>query len=152
MDNNELMYSLLAIFSPLIAFFLLKIINFRAERVVCEFNVALKENSPRSYVTQRKLIKVVRRFSGLITGGKIYWAHYVGNYLQCIVVIFPLFLFLLHLLFGINEVVFKILNFCVIILVLWSFFISIVTVRLCFRCKKIKKTNPKYSNCELKDW
>lgn len=152
MNQNEIMYNLLSIFSPLITFFLLKVLNFRAERVVCEFYVALQEKNSRSYVRQSKLVKAVRKYSGMFTDGKIHWVHCLGNYLQFVAIVLPMVLFLLCLLLNINGMVFKILNFCMIIIVLWSFIISAFTVFLCFRCKKIKKNNPKYSKCELREW
>ena len=152
MNQNEIMYNFLGIFSPFITFFLLKVVNFRAERVVCEFYTALKEKNPSSYVMQTKLVKMIRIFSGMATKRKLHWVHCLGNYLQFIVIVFPLMLFLLHLLFGIKGLAFKTLDFCIIVMVLWTFFISAFTMLLCFRCKKIKKNNPKYSKCELKDW
>lgn len=47
MDKNMLVYILPCIFSPFISFFLLKIINFRAERVVSEFYCALQEKTSK---------------------------------------------------------------------------------------------------------
>lgn len=150
--NQDDMYSLLRIFSPFITFFLLKVINFRAERVVSEFHFALQEKYPRSFVKQRKIVKTVRKFSGMDTKQKIHWMFCLGNYLQFIVIIFPLIMFLLHLMFGIDRIAFRILNFCIIVIGSWALLISFFVLFLCFRCKRIKKKNPKYSKCELRDW
>lgn len=152
MNPNEIICNLLGVFSPLITFFLLKILNFRAERVVCEFYVALQEKNPRSYVRQSKLVKVVRKYSGMFTDGKVHWVHCFGNYLQFVAIVFPIVLFLFCLLLDISGIVFKIFNFCIIVIILWSLMISVFTVFLCFICKKIKKNNLKYSKCELREW
>lgn len=152
MTRDEIIYELIAIFSPFINFFLLKVLNLRAERVVCEFYSALKEKNPRSYLTQNKLIKTIRKFSGMNTKWKIHWVHCIGNYLQLIAVITPLILLILHLVYCINGIVYIMFDFCGLVIVLWGVFIGIFTLCLCFRCKKIKKNNPKYSHCELREW
>lgn len=146
------MYSLLRIFSPFITFFLLKVNNFRAERVVCEFHFALQEKYPRSFVKQRKIVKTVRKLSGMDTKQKIHWMFCLGNYLQFIVIIFPLIMFLLHLMFGVNEIAYKIQVFYGYAIGSWVLLTSFFVLFLCFRCTRIKKKNPKYSKCELRHW
>ena len=101
---------------------------------------------------QSKLVQAVRRISRMFTDGNIYWVHCLGNYLQLIVIVYPLVLFLFGLVFDIDEIICKTLNFCINIVVIWSLIISVVTVLLCLRCKKIKKNNSKYSKCELREW
>ena len=110
MNQNDIMYNLFSVFLSFITFFILKVLNCRSEWVVCEFYVALKEKNPRCYVTQRKLVKVVRKFSGLATDMKIHWVYCLGNYLQFIVMISPLILFLFYLIYNSNEIDFKTLN------------------------------------------
>lgn len=88
----------------------------------------------------------------MFNDAEIHWMHCIGNYIQFVALIFPLPLFLICSLLKINNIVFKIFHVYAYIFVIWCLIISIFTLYLCFICKKIKKNNPKYSKCELKDW
>lgn len=152
MNDIDIIFGLLGILSPFISFYLLNVVNFRAERVVCEFRFALQEKYPRSYVNQTKIIKKVRRICRMGIKEKIHWAHSLGNYLQLFVLFMPGILLVLFILLDVNRIFYKICFFCFNVLVAWSIFVQIFTLILCFICKKIKKTNPKYSKCGLRDW
>ena len=148
----DIEYNIIAIFSPLITFYLLKVFNFRAERVVSEFYFALQENYPRSYVKQTKLIKLVRKFCGMSVDEKIHWMHCFGIYLQIIGFVLQTIILFYHLPFAVDGGAFIILRFCIRLICFCGVLIVIFTLLLIFMCKKIKIDNPKYSKCELKYW
>lgn len=148
--NQDDMYSLISIFSPFITFFLLKVFNDRAEWVVGEFWFALQDMYPRSCLKQRMILRTVRKFSRMKIKGKIHWIHCLGNYLQFIAIVVPLIMFLLHLIFGIDRIAFKVIKFCIVLICSWAILGRFLLFFLMFKCKRIKKNNPKYSKCELR--
>ena len=141
---------LLSIIFPYVIFFLLALngLNLRGfEESTRDFYWALRDKFPREYVEQNKIIKTVRKWMAMKTKGTIHWMVCVMHYLHIFMTIFPIFTLIVFCIIPTEQTV--------ILFLMLSPFGMIVILRELYvwqqyaRCKKIKKTDPKYAKHDI---
>ena len=145
---------LLALILPPIVAFLYGINGLRrSEESIREFYWPLRDKFPREYVNQNRIIKIVRKWMRLKTTGTIHWSTCFFHYFQILLAISPSVMLIAFLITGSDQTVVLFLRFgflwpLLLLALLDQVFIWIQVSR----CKKIKKTDPKYANHEIYPW
>ena len=141
---------LLSIIFPHVIFFLLALngLNLRGfEESTRDFYWPLRDKFPREYVEQNKIIKTVRKWMAMKTKGTIHWMVCVMHYLHICMAIFPIFTLIVFCIIPIEQAI-------VYLLMLLPFGMIAILREVYIwqqyaRCKKIKKTDPKYAKHDI---
>lgn len=124
----------------------------RLERAFRQFYLPLRDEHPKEYFKQSKVVRFIRLHTGLSDYDNLHWVYIVLHYLQIILVLgTPIALS--SAFFASVDEPFKIyIIFWMIVLIAFNLFVYIFGFVQTFRVSKIKKTNPKYANCEVLRW
>ena len=154
MYSDDVCILLIALFAPLILVFLSGINGFkRRERSIREFYYILREKYPRSYVQQNKILKFVRKCFGMEIKGTIHWITCFLHYFQIVFAISPIFMLIIFLVKQSEQVIYTFLAIGIALpFGLFYILMEIFTMLQVIRCKKIKKTIPRYSKSEIYRW
>ena len=141
---------LLSITFPYVICFLLTLNGLRLrgfEESIRDFYWPLRDKFPREYVEQDKIIKTVRKWMALKTSGTIHWMVCVMHYLHILMTIFPIFTLIVFCIIPIEQAI-------VYFLMLLPFGMIAILREVYIwqqyaRCKKIKKTDPKYAKHDI---
>ena len=148
MNTGDLL--LLSITFPYVICFLLTLngLSLRGfEKSIRDFYWPLRDKFPREYVEQDKIIKTVRKWMALKTSGTIHWMVCVMHYLHILMTIFPIFTLIVFCIIPIEQAI-------VYLLMLLPFGMIAILREVYIwqqyaRCKKIKKTDPKYAKHDI---
>ena len=119
----------------------------RAEKIYMKFRVPLREGHPKEYLKQNKFIKFIRKLSKLSTYDTLHYSIIILHYIQFVILCTPLCL----CLFGFSVFESEMMYFIAIALeslifmLVWDTHLAVKE----FRCRKIRKTNPKYSKYSM---
>ena len=149
---KNVLYSFCCICNSLAWFYILSINIKRVERALRQFYLPLRDEHPKEYVKQSRLIKFVRRHTRLSVYDRIHWVYSILHYLQVILVLgTPLIV-----TFGFFETFEMSLKmymiFWLVTVFIFTLFADIFGCVQATRCSKIKKGNPKYKKCDVLRW
>lgn len=131
--------------------FIIKVNIKRLENAFRQFYLPLRDEYPKEYFKQNKLIKFIRSHTGLSDYDNLHWVYIALHYLQLILVLGTL-LVLFSGFYTTVQTVFKIyIIFWVTIIIAFNSCVYIFGFVQTNRSNKIKKTNPKYAKCEVFD-
>lgn len=127
----------------------------RFERYLSDFRWALRETYPKSYFKQIALIRFVRKLFKADIKISLHWMTVLYHCYQLLALIVLIITFLASLFmpaeyfdaadfYAIKNLKFALLPFGVICIAEYIFLLVQYN-----KCKKIRKTNPKYSKCKL---
>lgn len=150
MDFVEL--CMILVIAPFVVIFSSRYMIKQDEDIIRAFYVPLRKKYTHSYIKQNKLIQIIRKRLRLYTDGTIHWMISVCHYLQLVMAVVPILVLPLMLFMPIINVflIYSIVGLGPIGLIV--FIESAFRVLQVQRCKKIKKTDPKYSKCEIHHW
>lgn len=125
----------------------------RHEKSFKRFYFPLREEYPRSYHKQNKVIVFVRDLLRMNTDESVHWVVCLCHYAQIYYALAPIWMLFLIVFLPFSDAMVICIPFGhmlpIIILFFWldgfSFLLSL-------RCQKIRKINPKYSNVEVLYW
>ena len=148
MNTGDLL--LLSIIFPYVIFFLLALngLNLRGfEESIRDFYWPLRDKFPREYVEQNKVIKTVRKWMAMKTKGTIHWMVCAMHYLHICMTIFPILTLIVFCIIPMEQAI-------VYLLMLFPFGMIAILREVYIwqqyaRCKKIKKTDPKYAKHDI---
>ena len=120
----------------------------RIERQIVSFYWVLREKYPHSYVRQTKPVRTLRKLFRMENTGTIHWVIGLFHYLQMIILLAPVIALLSFAFYS------KSFNISCIVIVLLPFGMMCIigpihTAIQCYKCKRIRKTNTKYSKRRL---
>lgn len=138
--------------SSIVWFYLCSRIIKKGERFASSFYLPLRDGHPKEYLKQPKLIKRLRKYFKLSTYDKLHWVYIVLHYLQIVILCTAALPVILPLFYSIDfTIVVYIITF-IVVLFIFRAIETIFELVQSIRCDKIKKTNPEYAKCKLKDW
>ncbi len=149
MSSNEFFSMFGCIVFSIVLFYLVGNTIKRSELLTIEF--PLRMFYPKGYIKQNRVLKFIRSRNKLKTNVDIHWMYYVFHYLQGSLLIVDLVFFLPYFRITIEQTVFifgilEVAISCCLFIIMHTF-----CVIQAHRCNKIKKTNPEYSKCELRN-
>ena len=125
----------------------------RHEKSFEKFYFPLRKKYPRSYHKQNKTIVFVRDLLGMNTDETVHWLVCLCHYAQIYYALAPIWMLFLILFLPFSDAMVICIPFGhmlpIIILFFWLDGFSAV---LNFRCGKIRKEYPEYSNMEVLYW
>ena len=124
----------------------------RLEKLYIKFRVPLREGHPKEYFKQNKLIKYIRKRLKLSTYDTLHYSIIILHYVHLVETFTPLCMFLLgvSVVASVSQMA---LYFGVLYLeavvsgLIWNTHAIVKE----FRCRKIRKTNPKYSKYSVNE-
>ena len=138
--------------ASIVWFYLCSGIIKRGERYACNFYLPLRDGHPKEYFKQPKLIKRLRKYFKLSTYDNLHWVYIMLHYLQIVILCTAALPLILALFYSIDFVVIVHLFAVGSMLFVFRAIESIFEFVQGARCNKIKKTNPKYAKCKVKEW
>ena len=152
MDSEDLYWVLGGLFLPIAMAFYSGVIIKRHEKTIMAFYWALREKYTHSYVTPNKVVNFVRKCCRMKAENSIHWVVCIFHYLQIVMVTSPIFMLLLPIFIPLEKAI----GICYIIGLgpygVIAFMDGAFLILQVHRCKRIKKTNPKYAKREFYDW
>ncbi len=137
---------------PLVLFFFVGVMIRRHERSIRNFYWMLREASPKSYVKQNKIIRLIRKLFGLKTDGSIHRMICLYHAIQIFTLFSPMGRLFVPL-FVPPEYVSTVCCLIMVIPVALCFITyDVFTVIQHAKCKKIQKKYPAYAKIELYRW
>lgn len=153
MSSEDIWLALLSFILPFVLFFFSSTVIKRHENCIDAFYCALREEYSGSYIKQNKPVSFLRKCYGLDIRGTIHWMIGFFHYLQIYMVSSPILMLLSSLFLPLNKVIIMCLIFGQAVpYALISINCEVLTLLQVHRCRRIKKTNPKYSKREIKPW
>ena len=147
MENNVVVVVICFVLLSFILVLMFSRAVFVGELTIREFYYPLRVKYPNSYVRQNKVTKFVRKCTKLKDSRSIHWTIYAIHHIQLLFVILPFTLLPILLIFlSTQEAIswYAVVGF-------WipgGLFLALNMIHLfsqCSKCKKIKKTDPRYS-------
>ncbi len=140
------------IFNTVFWSFIINVSIKRIERALAEFYHPLRNAHPKEYVKQSRAVKFIRKHTGLSDYDNIHWAYSVLHYLQIILVLGTPVVLSSGFFTTVKEAANIYLVFWLTVTLAFSFFAEGFAFVQAIRCRKIKKTDPKYAKCEVHRW
>lgn len=124
----------------------------RIEKALRQFYLPLKDGHPNEYVKQSISIRLIRSHTGLSNYDRIHWVYCVLHYIQIALVLGTPVVLLLRFFMPLEVSIKAYILFWMTLVIVFSLFADIFACVQATRCSKIRKTNPKYSKCEVYRW
>ncbi len=138
--------------SSILWFYIMNVNIKRIERALGQFYLPLRNEHPNEYVKQSKMIKFIRKHTGLSDYDNVHWVYSVLHYLQVALLLGTPIVLASRFSVTFEATLKAYIIFFFIVMIPFTLFADIFGCVQSTRCSKIKKTNPKYAKCEVRRW